>query len=305
MSEPEWGPEERPPAARPGKANWILAGLVGLVGVVAFIVATQTGRRDSALLFVGLPVLLAVALVLTPGRTTHGRVFQATTVVLLLAAVALHEGAICVILAAPLVYAVAHGATALIHWIRRTSRPYALLPLPLLVLSAGFEGTSPQLRIEPDQSVEVRRVVALTPDEVRAHLAAGPHPAGLRSVPLRLLGMPTPERVVGDGLDPGDRWLFHYAGSAHGPGGHTVAQVSVRAADHIDFDVVEDSAITARWFQWRHASIGWRPVDATHTQVWVTISYRRGLDPSWYFGPLQNALMSEGGGHLLDMLALT
>lgn len=36
------------------------------------------GRTDSALLFVGLPVLLAVALALAPGRTTHGRVVAAT-----------------------------------------------------------------------------------------------------------------------------------------------------------------------------------------------------------------------------------
>jgi protein-S-isoprenylcysteine O-methyltransferase Ste14 len=83
-SESKWYPEGPGRAARPKKANWILAGLVCLVGVVAFVVAIRSGRRDSALLFVGLPVLLAVALVLTPGRTTHGRVFQATTVVLLL-----------------------------------------------------------------------------------------------------------------------------------------------------------------------------------------------------------------------------
>jgi hypothetical protein len=277
--------------------------MVGLIGVGAFVAALATGRRDSALLFVALPICLAMALVLLPGRSTHGRVFRATTVVLLLAAVLLHEGAICVILAAPLVYAVAHGTTALIRLVRRGNRAYALVVLPLLL--SAVEGTSPQLRIEPDQSVEVTRVVAMAPDAVLARLASGPHPVPLRSVPLRLLGMPTPERVVGDGLDPGDRWLFHYGGSAHGPGGHTIAQVSARSADHIDFEFVEDSAITARWFRWRHASIAWHPVDARHTAVRLTISYRRGLDPSWYFGPLQDGLLHEGAGYLLDMLALT
>ena len=45
-------------------------------------------------------------------------VFQVTTIFLLLAAVAAHEGAICVILAAPLVYAVAHGVAALVIHVR-------------------------------------------------------------------------------------------------------------------------------------------------------------------------------------------
>jgi hypothetical protein len=288
---------------RPGTANRILAGIVAVVGVVAFVAAVTTGRQDSALLFVGLPVLLAVVLVLLPGRTTHGRVFTTTTVVLLLAAVAFHEGAICVVLAAPLVYLVVHLTTMLVQAVRRANRPYVLLPVPLLLLS-GIEGTSPSLRVAPDQVVEVSRVVAMIPAAVYGHLVAGPHPTELRSVPLRLLGMPTPEQVVGDGLDPGDRWLFHYPGSTHGPGGHTVAQVSGRTGDRIDFTVVQDNAITARWFRWENASIAWQPAGAGHTRVTLRMAFRRGLDPSWYFGPLQEGLMHEGGGHLLDMLEL-
>jgi len=288
---------------RPGTANWILAGIVAVIGVVAFVAAVTTGRQDSAVLFVGLPVLLAILLVLLPGRTTHGRVFTTTTVVLLLAAVAFHEGAICVVLAAPLVYAVAHLTTVLVQAMRRTNRTYALLPIPLLLV-AGIEGTSPAMRVAPDQVVEVSRVVAMTPAEVYGHLSAGPHPTALRSVPLRLLGMPTPELVAGDGLDPGDRWLFHYPGSTHGPGGHTVAQVSGRTGDRIDFTVVQDNAITARWFRWENASIAWQPAGAGHTRVTLRMAFRRGLDPSWYFGPLQEGLMHEGGGHLLDMLEL-
>jgi hypothetical protein len=293
-------------AERPGRANLILAGLIALAGGAYFVYAVRSGRADSAMLFVGLPVLLAAALTLMPGRSLHGRVFRATTVLLLLAAVALHEGAICVILAAPLVYAVAHGTTALLNLLTRTGRrrTYSLLPVPLLLLGS-IEGTGGQLRIDPDQSVVVTRDVALTPEEVLAHLQRGPQPGPLRSVPLRLLGMPTPQLIAGDGLDPGDRWLFHYGGSAHGPGGHTIAQVLSRAPDRIEFGVVEDSAITARWFTWRHASLAWQPIDARHTRIRLTVSFRRRLDPVWYFGPLQQGLMHEGGGALLDMLGLT
>lgn len=123
-------------------------------------------------------------------------------------------------------------------------------------------------------------------------------------MPLRLLGVPTPGQVSGDGLDPGDRWMFGYHGSAHGPGGHLVAEVETADAGRIGFRFVEDSSITARWFRWRHADLSWRAVDERHTEVRIRVDYTRGLDPSWYFGPIQQVLLGAGTGHLLDMMTL-
>ncbi|MGN9774695.1 hypothetical protein ACTMS0_02760 [Micromonospora sp. H33] len=295
---------EPEPAPRRTWANWTLAGLITAFGVVAFAVAVAQGRADSALLFVALPVLLAAALALTPGRTTHGRVFVVTTIALLLAAVALHEGAICVVLAAPLVYAVAHGTTALIRLARRgASRAYALVAVPLL-LTSGLEGSGLAPRVAPEQSVEVRRVVTLPAHLVDDRLAAGPRPMPVRSVPLRLLGVPLPTRVTGDGLAPGDRWMFAYHGSSHGPGGHLLTEVTTVEPGRVGFRFVEDTAITGRWVTFRHAEVSWHAVDGEHTAVRVRVAYERGLDPAWYFGPLQDALLHEGMGYLLDTLVL-
>ncbi|MCX4468788.1 hypothetical protein OOK41_00400 [Micromonospora sp. NBC_01655] len=288
----------RPP--RRTAANWVLAGLITAFGLVVFTITVRAGRADSALLFVALPVILAAALALSPGRTTHGRVFVVTTIALLLAAVALHEGAVCVILAAPLVYAVAHGTTALIRALQDASRAYSALAVPLLLLP-GLEGSGVGPRLDPEQSVEVVRVVALPVDRVTERLAAGPRPVPVRSVPLRLLGAPTPTEVSGDGLAVGDRWMFGYHGSAHGPGGHLLAEVETAQPQQVTFRFVEDTSITARWFTWRHADLRWRAVDAGHTEVRISVDYRRGLDPSWYFGPVQHVLLGEGVGHLLDM----
>lgn len=281
-------------------ARWILAGLVGLFGMVAFVLAVRQGRADSALLFVGLPVLLSITLVLIPRRTTHGRVFAVTTVALLLSAVALHEGAICVVLAAPLVYAAAHGTTALLKMSLGQGRRYALLPIPLLLVVA-LEGTG--VRVNPEQAVTVTRTVAMSPEEVARRLADGPGPAAVRSVPLRILGVPLPERVDGSGLTAGDRWMFHYPGSAHGSGGHTVTEVVATAPGRVEFRVVEDSAITARWLVWRSATVEWRAM-GRRTEVRLSIVYTRRLDPSWYFGPVQQVLMREGAGYLLDTMTL-
>lgn len=297
----EWDPTPaEPPRRRPGLANWIVAGLIGAFGVLMFVVAVHAGRADSALLFVGLPVALAMALAVVPARTGHGRVFTCTTIGLLLAAVALREGAICVILAAPLVYLIAHTATWLVGLARRW---FALLLVPLLLV-AGLEGSVDSLRVQPVQSVAVTRVVSLPVDEVESRIEAGPQPTGVRSVPLRALGVPTPHHVTGTGLAPGDRWEFGYHGTAHGPGGQIVTRVTAREPGMARFDIPADTAITARWFRWESAEISWRPVAAGRTEVRVQVSFTRGLDPSWYFGPLQEILMREGMAHLLDMLDL-
>ncbi|GIE84310.1 hypothetical protein [Actinoplanes regularis] len=284
-------------------ANWWLAGLVGVVGLAAFVVTVRSGRADSALLFVALPILLAVALALTPGRSAHGKAFRMTTIALLLAAVWLHEGAICVLLAAPLVYLVVHGVTGVLRAAERGGRrTLAVLPLPLL-LAGGFEGTSPAFRVHPDQSVEVTRVVALAPEQVRAMIEAGPAPVDTRSLSLRALGVPMPEHVHGDGLETGDRWTFAYHGSSHGPGGDIVTEVRDAGPERVTWAVVEDTSITNRWVGMRDATLSWHAV-AGGTAVTLRIDYRRGLDPSWYFGPLQDRFMHAGAAHVLDMLAL-
>ncbi|GIF10251.1 hypothetical protein FHX34_101148 [Actinoplanes teichomyceticus] len=229
--------------------------------------------------------------------------FQLTTIALLLAAVALHEGAICVLLAAPLVYAVAHAVTGLVRLAQRGGRyGLAVLPLPLLLVGSA-EGAGPDFRVHPDQSVEVTRVVALAPAEVRARLAAGPHPVAVRSAPLRLLRVPVPQHVHGAGLAPGDRWTFAYHGSSHGPGGEIVTEVRNAGPAAITFAVVADTSITHRWVGMRDATLSWRATGGG-TAVTLRVDYRRGLDPSWYFGPLQDGFMHAGAGHLLDMLSL-
>ena len=282
-------------------ANVLLAGSIAFFGVAFFLATVRSGRADSALLFVVLPTVLAVGLALTPGRTTHGWVFRLTTICLLLAAVALHEGAICVVLAAPLVYLIAHGVTWLIDVSQRGPKILpVLVPLPLLV--AGVEGAHPQWRIAPDQSVEVSRVIAAAPAELPGLLTAGPRPADARPLSLRLLGVPTPEHVHGAGLAPGARWMFGYHGSSHGPGGQIVTEVTAVGPREVGFVVVGDSTITGRWVTLRDATLSWRP-SGEGTEVTVRIDYQRGLDPSWYFGPLQDRLMHAGAEHLLDMLA--
>jgi hypothetical protein len=290
---------------RPRPANAVLAAIIVFFGVAFFWLTVRAGRADSALLFVVLPTALAVALALTPGKSTHGTVFRMTTICLLLAAVATHEGAICVVLAAPLVYLIAHGVTALIREFSGDQNRTMAILLPLPLLFTGAEGVHPEWRINPDQSVTITRAVVAGPATLPALLAAGPRPRDARPLALRLLGVPTPEHVHGSGLAPGDRWMFGYHGGSHGPGGQIVTEVVAAGPRAITFAIREDSSITGRWVGMRTAELSWAAGEGGGTEVTLRIDYRRGLDPSWYFGPLQDGLMHAGAEHFLNMLDLS
>ncbi|WP_111647311.1 hypothetical protein [Actinoplanes lutulentus] len=281
----------------------MLAAIILFFGVVFFWATVRSGRTNSALLFVVLPIAVAFGLALSPGKSTHGRVFRLTTISLLLAAVALHEGAICVVLAAPLVYAVAHGITGLVRRFGGNPALRVLLPIPLLL--TGVEGVQPEWRVNPDQSVRVTRDIVAGPAALPALLTAGPQPQDARPLVLSLLGVPVPEHVHGSGLAVGDRWMFGYHGSSHGPGGQIVTEVIAAGPQEITFAVLEDSSITGRWVGLRDATLSWRAGEGGGTEVTLRIDYRRGLDPSWYFGPLQDRLMHAGAEHFLDMLSLS
>src|SRR5690606_29659981 len=174
----------------------------GRVALCAVIVATgglglaltiRNERTDTAMMFVGLPTLLALAIVLGPrARSVHGLTFKSVSVALLLTAVLLHEGAICVVLAAPLVFAVAHGVVAAV---RRSERSVlAVLPI---ALALGLEGLSPQLRVAPDHVVTVTRTVPLPVAEVLSRVEAGPQAQVPPPPVLALVPLPTHVAEIG------------------------------------------------------------------------------------------------------------
>jgi hypothetical protein len=303
MYESPGEPPNEPKRARrrTSKYQWLLAGLLAALGLAAFGWLWQTGRADSALLFVGLPMLLAVVLILMPVQTGHGKAFQLTTIGLLTAAALFHEGAICVILAAPIVYAIVHGLVAVTKL--ENGRRNGLLLIPVLLV-ASLEGTNDDLRIDPHQAITVTRTVALDESQVRQRLEQGPRPTNVRSLPLRILHVPMPVHVEGQGLRRGDGWEFHYHGSSHGPGGQTRTRVTATTPTSVEFAVEENTTITARWVDLERAVVSWQPAGNGKTHVQMTIWYGRKLDPSWYFGPLQQGFMHEAAAYLLDSLRL-
>ena len=64
-----------------------------------------------------------------------------------------------------------------------------------------------------------------------------------------------------------------------------------------------DSSHMTHFLNWRESIVRWEPIDAQTTRVTWTLRYRRDLDPSWYFGPMERYAARLAAGYLIDAVA--
>lgn len=282
--------------------------LILAVAAASFLyrLATETHLEHTALVFIGVPTVLAVVLAMTPWATTaRGTIFRATTLALLLAGIALGEAFVCILFAAPLIYLVTFGVAAVIDWTdkRRGRSRAGFAQAPVLVLLAAaipaMEGVVPRFEFPRDAEATATRIVPATPAEVERALAAPmrfdrPLPAFLQ------LGFPTPGATTGSGLRVGDTRTVAFA-HGHHPG--TLAmRVRASGPGRVVFTPVGDDSYITHWLSWRSAEVRWRAVPGG-TEVRWTLRYRRRLDPAWYFAPLERYGVGVAAGYLADALA--
>lgn len=268
--------------------------------LLALIVALTTGGilyrilvlhhlEQTALLFIGLPAILALALTLAPpAKSFAGGVLRGISLFLLLSGPVLGEGFICVLMAAPIFLAVGLVIALATDAFRdRAGSTSIRCSLFLLLIPISLEGTTGTLSFNRIDHVSQTATVSGTPTEVRDRLAQSPRLD--RKLPTYLrMGFPHPTSAVGSGLTPGDLRTIHFTGGEGMPE-DIVFQVASSTSGAIHFTVLHDGDnmqhTLSHWVGLREADVTWTPVDATHTRVTWQLAYERRLDPAWYFGP--------------------
>lgn len=296
------------PAPEPDRKRELVARGT-LATIIVALAAFSLGYRwlafakleQTAALFVGLPAFLAVLVALAPTpRSVTGMAVKTATLALLVAVVLLHEGAICVLMAAPLFYGVAVVIGLAVDLARYRGRRGHVLALPVLL--SALEGTHPVLSFDRREETTVERIVAGTPDDVARALARTPayddetFPVFLR------LGFPRPVRVHGEGLAVGDGRAVHFA-SGDGKPSLLVVEVVESGPGRAVFAVRSDSSPMSRWLTWQGDTVEWEAVGLGHTRVRWTARWTRDLDPAWYFGPVERLGMRLAVGVNVDALA--
>jgi len=248
---------------------------------------------------VGIPVLVAILLALTPkAKTATGGIMKGITLALLIVAPLLGEGYLCILMASPLFY-LAGIVVGVVMDEKRKNKNVKLSCLALILLPMSLEGVVPGLSFNRAQTVEVSRVVDAPADSVERQLAQSPEIA--RALPRALrIGFPRPLNAWGQGLGIGAMRTIHFAGAEGDPPGDLTMRVAAREPEYVRFETVSDSSKLTQWIAWDSSEVQWKPVDDRHTMVTWRVHFERQLDPAWYFAPLERSAVHEAAKYLIE-----
>src|ERR1700679_3721044 len=143
--------------SRVNSAQWMIAAFLVtalILGAVFYWMVRGLGFGHTSLMFVGIPVVLAIILVLAPTpKSATGSILRGMTLALLIVAPLVGEGYLCILLASPLFLVVGIVVGTIVD-VTRAKRSTTLSCIAILVLPFSLEGIVPQLTYTCAQSVE-------------------------------------------------------------------------------------------------------------------------------------------------------
>jgi hypothetical protein len=291
------------------KLHWqlfLIVLVLGLVGIF-YIILKRQDIYDSAALYLGLPLLIALGFSLIPKRkTAMGSTMKGMTIALLLSAYVFQEGYICILFAAPLFYLVG----AIVAWQvdkarKRKEKTYQAAAVASVIALLSLEGTSELTTMPREQAVVVTKLINANIQHVRHQIAKTPKFDDNRPAFLKIF--PYPENIVGEGLEVGDIRQATFVAYKHiwwtKVQGDLAFRVIESEPDRIKFAVTKDDSYVSHYLKWQSSEVSLAAVDSTHTQVTWKHEYKRILDPFWYFGPLQYYAVKLATEQLIDRVA--
>lgn len=263
--------------------GWLVAILAAVIASIWYRFAVWNHLEQTAVLFIGIPALIAVVCVLTPKPVNAtGTAVKAVTLFIGISGIFLGEGFICIVMASPIFYLVA----VVIGIARDRAKNNATIVSCLIFIAMvpiSSEGVLPGMSFNPVGTVMAERTIPATPEQVKSALSGSPRLNGTLPFYLRL-GFPRPVRADFQGSGVGSRETIHFAGGEGKPG-DLVLELTDATDQQMRWHSISDNSHVAHWLKWEESSVKWSAVDATHTRVQWTLRYRRLLDPAWYFGP--------------------
>jgi hypothetical protein len=289
-------------------AGLLLAAIIAAVALAAagYRLLLGNGLGQTAALFVGIPALLAIATAFSPAKSTMGVALKSVTIGLLVSMIFLGEGMLCVLMSAPLFYAIAVLMAWSIGGLKNRDRK-GLFPsfLPLLaIVPMSLEGVTAMTTLERSAIVTETRIV----NAPAADIAQAIHntPRFDRSLPAYLsIGFPRPTSVRQD--DKG--WVIRFRGGEmrldgmEARAGDLVLERDGEAPGMISWKAVSDDSHMRHFLTWQSSKVEWTSIDAQTTRVTWTLRYHRDLDPAWYFGPMERYAVRLAAGYLIDTVA--
>ena len=293
-----------------GPGQWKLFSAVLVIGCAGLVYwfLRRGGLEQSAALYTGLPLLLALGLSLTPpDKSATGATMKGMAIALLLAAPIFQEGYICILFASPLFFAVGLIIAASIDWSRRRRNTKGKLEsaaVVAVIALMAIEGTAPGTSFPREHEVVVSKLVPAPIEAVRTTLARAPRLGDNKPLFLRIF--PYPVALEGEGLGVGDTRRATFVAYKHifwnRIEGTAVFKVVEASEDKVAFELVSDTSYVGHYLDWRRSEVELKP-DPGGTLVTWRLSFHRKYDPYWYFGTLQKYAVGLVTEELIDHAA--
>ena len=286
------------PAAGGRALSYALLGLVLCAAAFQLIYSLLVRHKlqQGAAMFIGLPVILGSIIALaTQPRSTLGMVFKVTALLLCVLAPVMQEGAVCIVMAAPILFAIM-GLVALLTSLlgRHLGKGKVGCCALLLGLSPMVWERAEKLPgwedLRPISEAADSVVLLATPQQVWEALAQSPqqlqqHHASLPGF-MQLRLTPGRREVQGEGLQVGaTRHIYfdsdHFVGTVtHAePGREVVFSVSEQDAG--------PGERISLWLRFVEVRFVVQDLGGGRTLLQQQTRYRRLLDPAFYFAPIE------------------
>ncbi len=289
--------------------------VLGAIGVISLLIRllTEYDFDRSALLYVGIPYLVAIILLfIEPLETKKNwkrrylNLIILSLIIMLGSSVVLFEGFVCVVMFMPIYFSILL-LMFLIEAIKRyrgtkhQGKTYVQV-LPTLILLSAFEGVTPELSFEREYVVEVNKVIPARIDEIKLKLK---QPIELNKSRHWILSIfPMPYQIEAESLEPGDvhniNFRYHRWFVTNTHEGSMALEISEVEDNYIRTSFLEDTSYISNYLKLHGTEIFFDSLSDSETKVTLKISYQRFLDPVWYFGPLQEYAVGKTAQFLLD-----
>lgn len=275
-----------------------------IVACSFYIILDSLSLKHSAALFLGIPLIMTLLLTRCMHTKSITRHMMTGLIVGLIASyVVLKEGSFCVPMTAPLFLftglVTSQSLQAYQH--SRNSQRYLLLTPCILILMLSLEGISEKLSVKRTSVISYTSETSLGTEEIIQRLSQNNQ---ITKLPLLLRwGFPQPVNVSGSGINVGATREIYFAGGEGKPGS-ALFKLIEQKENMLKFELVYDDSHISHWLNWKSSTVRWNTTSHGKTQINWEIEYQRQLDPSWYFGPLQNLAVKAAAKTLVDNLIL-
>ena len=286
------------------KQFYILLGVL-LVVSLAYRLIGHAKLEQTTLLFMGLPALLALMIVKfsDPPKSTYMAVFRAITLFLLLAAVLFGEGIVCVLVTAPIFYAVGAFVVFILGLVNKDRKDSEDEPLDSGMFALGIllvlvvSGLYGDIQEKPIQQISVSKII---PGELSLDRLDEPVHLMADLPQFFNLGFPKPTDIEGKGTAIGDFRKIAFQSTTKGEGILNL-KIIERQANKIVFKAVADDTHIRHWMSWGTITVTLNHLPQGDTEVQWTSDFQCELGPAWYFVPIERYAVKLSTEHLVNV----